>query len=89
MARGDAGAASDLDLLVDVHRLPHVVLRASEDAKVADDLARPLGALADALDHRVEVLERVVHLAGVPLGLKAGAVALGEGSGAVACSLVR
>src|ERR687892_492539 len=58
-----------LDLLVQVDRLPHVVVAAREHTQVAHDLARPLRALLDAEDHRVEVLERVVDLERRPLAL--------------------
>ena len=49
-----------------VDRLPDVVLAPREHAQVAHDLSRPLGPLADSLDHRIEVLQRVVHLELVP-----------------------
>ena len=54
------------DLLVQIDRLPHLVLPAGEHPEVPHDLPAPLGALPDPLDHRVEVPERVVHLQGFP-----------------------
>ncbi|HET9598031.1 MAG TPA: hypothetical protein VFP65_20755, partial [Anaeromyxobacteraceae bacterium] len=49
-----------LDLRVQIDRLPRAVGGAGEDPEVAHDLARAVGALADASDHPVEVGERVV-----------------------------
>ena len=65
-----------LELLVQVHRLPHVVLAAREHAQVAHDLPGALRALADALGHRVEVPERVVDLAALPLRLRPDSLGL-------------
>jgi hypothetical protein len=65
-----------LELLVQVDRLPHVVRGAGEHPEVADDLAGPVGALADARDHRVEVLERVVDLELVAARVDPGPVGL-------------
>ena len=61
-----------------IHRLPDVVLAPREDAEIAHDLARPLGTLLDTEGHGVEVLERVVDLAGIPLGLHARLLGLGQ-----------
>src|SRR5262245_303290 len=46
-----------LDLLVEVDRLPGMVIGPGEDPEVAHDLSSPLGPLPDSLDHRVQVLE--------------------------------
>ena len=72
-----------LQLLAQVHRLPDAVLAPCENAEVAHDLARPLGALPDALDHGVEILERIVDLPGFPLALHPLPLGLGKGDGAV------
>src|SRR6266481_2563947 len=74
-----------VELLVQVDRLPQVVRSPGEHPQGADDLAGAVGALADAGDHRIEVLERVVDLelsgleiaVGAPQLLVGGAQLLG------------
>src|SRR5580765_7348186 len=55
-----------VELLVEVHRLPHVVRGPGEHPQVADDLARPLRTFPDPGNHRIEILEGVVDLELLP-----------------------
>ena len=66
------------ELLVQVHGLPDVGSRPREHAQIADDLAGTLGAFANALDHRVDVLERVVDLELFPVLVDASLLGVGE-----------
>src|SRR5207237_1022122 len=67
-----------LELLVQVHGLPDVGVRPGEHAQVADDLAGALGPFANALDHRVDVLEGVVDLELLPALVNARLLGVGE-----------